>query len=112
MSYLWFVNGTCKPFLRLFQAKKICAYLIDASSERLVSLLMQQLTNTTDHFKMILLRSEMPPYYRWQVVQQEEVQDVDDESDDEEAKDDHKPHQSQVGVGLQPPGCVPIPSEE
>lgn len=37
-----------------------------ATGERFVSILMDQLNGVGEQFKMILARSEMPPYYRWQ----------------------------------------------
>lgn len=58
---------------------------------------MNQLTNTCDHFKMALLRSEMPPYYRWQPVQQEEVLDVDDDDEEDNPTEERMP-QNQVCV--------------
>ncbi|KAL3116112.1 hypothetical protein niasHT_007412 [Heterodera trifolii] len=47
-------------------AKKICVYLLNATGDRLVSLLMAQLQRVGDPFMAQLCRSEIPPFYRWQ----------------------------------------------
>uniref|UniRef100_A0A914HBH7 Protein furry n=1 Tax=Globodera rostochiensis TaxID=31243 RepID=A0A914HBH7_GLORO len=47
-------------------AKRICVYLLNATGDRLVSLLMGQLQRVGDPFMAQLCRSEIPPFFRWQ----------------------------------------------
>uniref|UniRef100_A0A915ES77 Uncharacterized protein n=1 Tax=Ditylenchus dipsaci TaxID=166011 RepID=A0A915ES77_9BILA len=44
---------------------KICVYLLNSCGDRLISILMEQLTNVGEPFKLQLFRCEMPPFYRW-----------------------------------------------
>lgn len=51
-----------------------------ATGERFVSILMDQLNGVGEQFKMILTRSDMAPYYRWQPTNTE----IDENTEDKE----------------------------
>ncbi|KAI6214573.1 hypothetical protein M3Y94_00284400 [Aphelenchoides besseyi] len=74
--HIIFVMVSLSPEFFIPVVKRISGYLLCACGERFIVLLMQQLNNSGEQFKFNLIRSEIPPFYKWQQTQN----DVDDEA--------------------------------
>ncbi|CAD5220403.1 unnamed protein product [Bursaphelenchus xylophilus] len=60
-----FVMMSLAPDFFIPVAKKIAEHLLNATGDQLITLLIEQLNNGGDTFRMNLVRSEIPPYFRW-----------------------------------------------
>ncbi|KAI6200883.1 Protein furry-like protein-like [Aphelenchoides besseyi] len=74
--HIIFVMVSLSPEFFIPVVKRISGYLLCTCGERFIVLLMQQLNNSGEQFKFNLIRSEIPPFYKWQQTQS----DVDDEA--------------------------------
>uniref|UniRef100_A0A1I7XAJ6 Ion_trans domain-containing protein n=1 Tax=Heterorhabditis bacteriophora TaxID=37862 RepID=A0A1I7XAJ6_HETBA len=64
LNYLYVVTVLSHEAL-LPHTKRICVMLAGAVGNRIAALLLEQLTTSADGSRLILERSEIPPYYRW-----------------------------------------------
>jgi hypothetical protein len=69
--HILFVLVSLSPEFFIQVAKQIAEYLLDACGNQFVLLLMEQLVNSGEQFKLTLVRSDMPPFYRWIPIQNE-----------------------------------------
>lgn len=66
-----FVLVSLSPESFIPVAKHVAEYLLDSCGNHFMLVLMEQLINSGEQFKLTLVRSEIPPYYRWQPIQNE-----------------------------------------
>lgn len=69
--HILFVLVSLSPEYFIHVAKQIAEYLLDSCGSQFVLMLMEQLVNSGEQFKLTLIRSDMPPYYRWVPIQSE-----------------------------------------
>ncbi|CAD5214063.1 unnamed protein product [Bursaphelenchus okinawaensis] len=83
-----FVMVSLAPDFFIPVAKRIAEHLLNATGNRVVTLLIDQLNNGGDTFKMHLVRSEIPPYFRWNSPTTDEDEKIRDRDDEKEGTED------------------------
>lgn len=64
--HILFVLISLSPEFFIPVVKHIAEYLLDSCGNQFITMLMEQLSNSGEQFKLTLVRSDIPPFYRWQ----------------------------------------------
>jgi hypothetical protein len=98
--HIMFVLISLSPEFFIPVVKHISEYLLDSCGNQFISMLMEQLANSGEQFKLTLVRSDIPPFYRWQ--QQSETSDTPQNTEQLNAAQKNAPETENAQNGVIP----------